>query len=148
MLVGPFVPVDPGYPGGPSQAQLTAAAALLQGVGINDKHIEAIARQMMQKVLVTDPGDTTLLEGDMVDRFVMEDYNNDLFDKFVVMDKGDSDLYIGQVVDNRALREVNSGVYAFDTAFLLGAIDRLREAGQQRRLGERNILDLSPEIDL
>ncbi len=90
----------------------------LQGVGINDKHIEAIARQMMQKVLVTDPGDTTLLEGDMVDRFVMEDFNNDLFDKFVVMDKGDSDLYIGQVVDNRALREVNSDLKRNDKALV------------------------------
>ena len=34
----------------------------LQGVTINDKHIEVIVRQMMQKVRVTDPGDTTLLE--------------------------------------------------------------------------------------
>lgn len=35
LLVGPFTPVDPGYPGGPSQAQLANAASLLQGVGIN-----------------------------------------------------------------------------------------------------------------
>ncbi len=41
----------------------------LQGVGINDKHIEAIVRQMLQKVQVTDPGDTNFLEGETVDRF-------------------------------------------------------------------------------
>ena len=40
----------------------------LQGVKINDKHIGVIVRQMLQKVRVTDPGDTSLLEGDHVDR--------------------------------------------------------------------------------
>jgi DNA-directed RNA polymerase subunit beta' len=40
----------------------------LQGVEINDKHIEIILRQMMRKVRVTDPGDTTMLWGDHVDR--------------------------------------------------------------------------------
>jgi len=39
----------------------------LQGVRINDKHIEVIVRQMLQKVEVTDPGDTTLLVGEQVD---------------------------------------------------------------------------------
>ncbi|GEO82483.1 DNA-directed RNA polymerase subunit beta' [Pararhodospirillum oryzae] len=40
----------------------------LQGVKINDKHIEVIARQMLQKVEITEPGDTTLLVGELVDR--------------------------------------------------------------------------------
>jgi DNA-directed RNA polymerase subunit beta' len=40
----------------------------LQGVKINDKHIGVIVRQMLQKVRITDPGDTTLLEGENVDR--------------------------------------------------------------------------------
>lgn len=40
----------------------------LQGVDINDKHIEIIVRQMLQKVRVVDPGDTTLLYGDEVDK--------------------------------------------------------------------------------
>ncbi|MBZ2170243.1 MULTISPECIES: DNA-directed RNA polymerase subunit beta' [Marinobacter] len=39
----------------------------LQGVVINDKHIEVIVRQMLRKVEVTDPGDTTLLSGDQVE---------------------------------------------------------------------------------
>ncbi|MDI6692403.1 MAG: DNA-directed RNA polymerase subunit beta' [Anaerosomatales bacterium] len=46
-----------------------------QGVDINDKHIEVIARQMMRKVTVLDPGDTDLLPGQLVDRFVFEDAN-------------------------------------------------------------------------
>ena len=40
----------------------------LQGVKINDKHIEVIVRQMLQKVEITDGGDTTLLAGEQVDR--------------------------------------------------------------------------------
>ena len=40
----------------------------LQGVEINDKHIEIIVRQMLRKVKITEPGDTTLLWGDQVDR--------------------------------------------------------------------------------
>jgi len=40
----------------------------LQGVKINDKHIEVIVRQMLQKVEITDPGDTTFLQGEQVDR--------------------------------------------------------------------------------
>jgi DNA-directed RNA polymerase subunit beta' len=40
----------------------------LQGVKINDKHIEVIVRQMLQKVEIVDPGDTTFLAGEQVDR--------------------------------------------------------------------------------
>ncbi|HID95437.1 MAG TPA: DNA-directed RNA polymerase subunit beta' [Candidatus Latescibacteria bacterium] len=47
----------------------------LQGVKINDKHIEIIVRQMLQKVKVIDPGDTNFLEGELVDRFRVNDEN-------------------------------------------------------------------------
>jgi DNA-directed RNA polymerase subunit beta' len=40
----------------------------LQGVKINDKHIEVIVRQMLQKVEILDPGDTTYLAGEQTDR--------------------------------------------------------------------------------
>ena len=47
-----------------------------QGVTINDKHIEIIVRQMLKKVTVTDPGDTTFLNGEQVDkyRFMVENH--------------------------------------------------------------------------
>jgi DNA-directed RNA polymerase subunit beta' len=80
----------------------------LQGVTINDKHIETIVRQMMQKVKVVDAGDTNLLEDDNIDRFILEEMNDHLHDKFVVTDPGDSILRMGSVVDRRRLREVNS----------------------------------------
>ncbi|MCP4341107.1 MAG: DNA-directed RNA polymerase subunit beta' [Desulfobulbaceae bacterium] len=47
----------------------------LQGVKINDKHIEVIARQMLQKVEISDPGDTTLLTGEHVDKFELREIN-------------------------------------------------------------------------
>ncbi len=47
----------------------------LQGVDINDKHIEIIVRQMLQKVRVTDPGDTTFLFGENVDKKIFHEKN-------------------------------------------------------------------------
>jgi DNA-directed RNA polymerase subunit beta' len=47
----------------------------LQGVRINDKHIEVIIRQMLQKVEITDPGETTYLVGEVVDRLEYEEVN-------------------------------------------------------------------------
>jgi len=47
----------------------------LQGVKINDKHIEVIVRQMLQKVEITEGGDTTLLAGEQVDLEEMNEYN-------------------------------------------------------------------------
>ena len=47
----------------------------LQGVRITDKHIGVIVRQMLQKVRVTDPGDTDFLEGETVDRLTFRDEN-------------------------------------------------------------------------
>ena len=47
----------------------------LQGVKINDKHIEVIVRQMLQKVEITDGGDTTLLAAEQVDREEMDEHN-------------------------------------------------------------------------
>ncbi len=47
----------------------------LQGVRINDKHIEVVVRQMLQKVEVLDPGDTTFLVGEQVDKLEFERVN-------------------------------------------------------------------------
>ena len=80
----------------------------LQGVKINDKHIEVIVRTMMQKVEVTDPGDTMFLEGDKVDRFELNNVNDDLIGKFVVTEPGGSDLKKGATLDRREVREHNN----------------------------------------
>jgi DNA-directed RNA polymerase subunit beta' len=47
----------------------------LQGVKINDKHIEVIVRQMLKKVRIEDPGDTDFLTGEQVDKFIYKEEN-------------------------------------------------------------------------
>jgi DNA-directed RNA polymerase subunit beta' len=81
----------------------------LQGVKINDKHIEVIVRQMMRKVNIVDPGDTKFLEDDLVDKFEFVEENDYIFDKKVVTEVGDSTtLRAGQIVTLREVREENS----------------------------------------
>ncbi|MDZ7808577.1 MAG: DNA-directed RNA polymerase subunit beta' [Gracilimonas sp.] len=80
----------------------------LQGVKINDKHIETIVRTMMQKVEITDPGDTMFLEGDKVDRFEVNERNDELIGKFVVTNEGGSDLKKGTILDRRQVRDQNN----------------------------------------
>ena len=80
-----------------------------QGININDKHIEVIVRQMMRWVQIEDPGDTTLLEGEPVDRWEFIDANDGIFDKKVVTEANDSTkLKAGQLVSIRQLRDENS----------------------------------------
>jgi DNA-directed RNA polymerase subunit beta' len=81
----------------------------LQGVKINDKHVEVIVRQMMRKVEIVDPGDTRFLEGDLEDRQDFNIENDWIYDKKVVVDPGDSSLMKpGQIVSLREVREENS----------------------------------------
>ena len=81
----------------------------LQGVKINDKHIEVIVRQMMRKVSIQDPGDTKFLEEDLVDKFEFVEENDWVYDKKIVTDSGESTkLRAGQVASLREVREENS----------------------------------------
>jgi len=81
----------------------------LQGVKINDKHIEVIVRQMMKKVEIVDAGDTKFLEEDLEDRFDFIEENDRIYDKKVVTEAGESaKLKAGQIVTVRELREENS----------------------------------------
>lgn len=81
----------------------------LQGVKINDKHIEGIVSQMMQKVHVMDAGDTNFLQGEIVDKFLFREQNDIILDKKVIADAGDSENYKpGQIITARELRDENS----------------------------------------
>jgi DNA-directed RNA polymerase subunit beta' len=81
----------------------------LQGVRINDKHIEVIVRQMMRKVSIVDPGDTKFLEEDLTDKFEFLEENDFIYDKKVVTEAGESTkMRPGQIVSLRELREENS----------------------------------------
>ena len=83
----------------------------LQGVKINDKHFEIIVRQMMRKVRIDDPGDTTFLEQEMVDKLDFAEENDRIWGKKVVTNAGDSEvLKAGQIITARKLRDENSSL--------------------------------------
>ena len=83
----------------------------LQGVKINDKHFELIVRQMMRKVQIEEPGDTTFLEQELVDKLDFAEENDRIWGKKVVIDAGDSEnLQRGQIVTARRLRDENSSL--------------------------------------
>ncbi|MEQ9591381.1 MAG: DNA-directed RNA polymerase subunit beta', partial [Cyclobacteriaceae bacterium] len=83
----------------------------LQGVKINDKHIEAIVSQMMQKVEIIDSGDTSFLVGEFVDKFEFREENDTILDKKFVVEIGDSTRFKpGQIITARELRDENSAL--------------------------------------
>jgi DNA-directed RNA polymerase subunit beta' len=71
----------------------------LQGVKINDKHLEVIVKQMMSKLEVIESGDTTFMQGQVIDKFLFREQNDQILDKKVVTDAGDSQvLKAGQII--------------------------------------------------
>ena len=79
----------------------------MQGVKINDKHIEVIVRQMLQKVRINDSGDSTFLFNDQTDRLKFVDENDMLKNHVVITEKGDSRFKVGQLVSKKRFREAN-----------------------------------------
>ena len=80
-----------------------------QGIGINNKHLEVIVRQMMRRVTIADPGDTRFLEREAVEKQAFLEENDWIFDKKFITDVGDSTaFYPGKIVSLRELREENS----------------------------------------
>jgi DNA-directed RNA polymerase subunit beta' len=78
----------------------------LQGVGINDKHIEVIVRQMLQKVRVEDPGDTMYLEGDQVDRLIFLQENERIRNHAVITEKGASKFSVQDLIPTDEFKKV------------------------------------------
>lgn len=79
----------------------------MQGVKINDKHIEVIVRQMLQKVKVVDSGDSSFLENENVDKLRFYDENEELKKMVVITDPGDSVFSKGEIMLRRKAREEN-----------------------------------------
>jgi len=80
----------------------------LQGVKINDKHIEVIVKQMLQKLRLVSSGDTSFIEEDLVNRNKFIDENEDIKTKVVVEDPGGSDLMVGDLLTKAKVKEINS----------------------------------------
>jgi len=79
----------------------------LQGVKINDKHIEVIVRQMMQKISVVEPGDTDYLPQDRINRSEFYATNNNLLSMVKITDPGDSEFEEDMLVDKKEFNELN-----------------------------------------
>ncbi|MCI5776608.1 MAG: DNA-directed RNA polymerase subunit beta' [Bacteroidales bacterium] len=104
----------------------------LQGVAINDKHFEVIVRQMMRKVEIQDPGDTTFLEKEAVDKIDFQEENDRLWGMLVVTDAGDSDtLKPGQIITARRLRDENSQLRRRDMSNLVQVRDAVPATANQ-----------------
>ena len=79
----------------------------LQGVGINDKHIEVIVNQMMKKVIVNDPGDSNYLPGERLDKSDLFAENDNMKGMVVVDEAGDSNLDVGIMISQNEVKELN-----------------------------------------
>ncbi|RMD60838.1 MAG: DNA-directed RNA polymerase subunit beta', partial [Planctomycetota bacterium] len=79
-----------------------------QGVPINDKHIEVILAQMLRKVRVESPGDTSLLPFDIVDKSTFRQANRAVAEMVRVVDPGGTPLTAGALVAKEELREANA----------------------------------------
>ncbi len=80
----------------------------LQGVKINDKHIEVIVRQMLQKLQVISAGDSSFIEEDLVDRNKLVDENERIKQMVFIDDPGQSKHKQGQLITKTKFREVNT----------------------------------------
>ena len=82
----------------------------LQGVKLNDKHIEVIVRQMLRKLKVISSGDTTFIEEDLINRIVMAQENRVMLESVFVENPGDSKSEIGDIITRTKMREINSEI--------------------------------------
>ena len=82
----------------------------LQGVKIDDKHIEVIVRQMMQKVSIDEVGDAHYLPEDRVNRATFFETNEKLKSMVVVTDSGESELEEEVLVDKKEYQEINKSL--------------------------------------
>ena len=114
---GSVAPQDILQIGGPAKVQEYLVNEIqevyrLQGVRINDKHIETIVRQMMQKIKINDPGDANVLRGDRINRFVISKINRNLRISVVITSTGDSDLVEGKTYPKTDFRALNKDLKA------------------------------------
>ena len=113
LTEGPLVPHDILAIRGEEALQqylLTEVLGVYRGVGqsINDKHVEVIIMQMLRKVKVESVGDSSLLPGDVIDKFRFRDENRRLAGSLKIVDGGDTDLAAGDVVLKPKVEQANA----------------------------------------
>jgi DNA-directed RNA polymerase subunit beta' len=86
----------------------------LQGVDINDKHIEIIVRQMLRKIKIEDSGSSYLLPGALVDKKEVDEINNDIRER---IENGEADLtYVTTVPVLQGITKASSSSESFLSA--------------------------------
>lgn len=113
LTEGPLVPHDIlGIRGEEALQQylLTEVLGVYRGVGqsINDKHVEVIIMQMLRKVKVETVGDSSLLQGDVIDKFRFREENRRLAESLKIADSGDTSLAVGDVVEKPKVEQANA----------------------------------------
>ncbi len=81
-----------------------------QSVTINDKHVEIILSQMMDKVEIESIGDSQFLPGEVVDKFEFRRANMELAKSLKISDAGDTDLVVGQLASKEEIEAANEKV--------------------------------------
>jgi DNA-directed RNA polymerase subunit beta' len=81
-----------------------------QRVDIDDKHIEIIVAQMLRKVMINSPGDTTLLPGNVLDKFEFRAANQELSKCVKITHKGDSDFDVEAIVPKEVIEQTNAQI--------------------------------------
>jgi DNA-directed RNA polymerase subunit beta' len=79
-----------------------------QNVSINDKHLEIILSQMLRKVKIDQPGDSSFLPGETVDKFRFRAENERLSKSLMVVNPGDTGLAVDQILLRSELSEANA----------------------------------------
>ena len=80
----------------------------LQGVKINDKHIEIIVKQMLQKLRVISPGDSRFIDEDLIHRVIFREENEKIANMVYVEDPSDAKVAPGTLLTRAKVREINS----------------------------------------
>jgi DNA-directed RNA polymerase subunit beta' len=83
-----------------------------QSVTINDKHVEIILSQMMNKIEIESVGDSSFLPGEVIDKMDFRQANADLSGSLRVNEPGDTDLKVGQLVTREQIEAANEKVEA------------------------------------
>ena len=112
LTEGPLVPHDILAIRGEEALQqylLAEVQSVYRGVGqtINEKHIEIIVSQMLRKVKIDSVGDTTLLPGDVVDKFRFRAENERMSGSLKVVNGGDTDLVKDDIVAREKVEQAN-----------------------------------------
>ncbi|MGL4513135.1 MAG: DNA-directed RNA polymerase subunit beta' [Lacipirellulaceae bacterium] len=102
-----------------------------QRVEINDKHIEIIVSQMLRKVKIETPGDTTLLPGAVLDKYDFRRANDSIGECLKITERGDSEYAVGSIVPKPSLEQANAQIEALGGEIAKGAKTKKATASTQ-----------------